>query len=317
MLIAHVAVPDSGSPSGYKATYLGCTSGCGSSNGTTGIDITVEQPGCGGGTTYLAIFGARMGSGTIGTQNINGEPFFSSAYGGTIDMFITIVESGLSVSPSFATYVGGSQSDYFGATGVPRGSNHLTISGEQFILGTTSHSASTGAGAHAPQIVGDAVGSQAAGSVFDPTRTPVSSATIDAHILFDLSYIGYDYGDAPSSYDTANQRHRVSCVTTSSSGDIYLGTNVDAEGAGNPSNVAGATVDDTYGSDDENGVALAGGLDNADTRYSSGPITVVNATGGPATLSGWVDFNRNGAFDASELKTATIASGASPQGRRA
>jgi hypothetical protein len=172
---------------------------------------------------------------------------------------------------------------------------------------------STGTGAHVPQLVGDANGNQAAGSVFDPTRSTVPDATNDAHIIFDLTFVSSDYGDAASSYGTATASHQVSCITVNSASTLKLGSLLDTEGAGNPSNASGALVDDQTAKADEEGVVLSSGLDIFDTSYSTGKITVLNNTGKTATLWGWIDFNLNGTFEVPERQSKLIPSSASPQ----
>jgi hypothetical protein len=317
LIVGKVTVPASGVPSGYQATYYGCTSGCGAGDGTTGVVIRVMAPSCSA-SKYLVIFGAHMQSGAAGVaarvpmQNIGSEPLYNPTFQGTVDMLISVFTTDLTTLP-FSTLAGGAQSDYFGQTGVAKGANHITVSGDTFYLGTTSHSASTGAGAIVPNLIGDVNGSQAAGSVFDPNRSPAVGTTIDAHIIFALNFLGFDFGDAPLSYGTATAKHTVGCVQTSSSGNLRLGPTVDMEAVGNPANGAGATLDNTTGGNDEDGLSSIAPLSTGMTSYNPGPITVLNNTGSNATLNGWVDFNRNGTFDAGELKSVVVPTSVATQ----
>ncbi len=104
-----------------------------------------------------------------------------------------------------------------------------------------------------------------------------------------------DFGDAPNSYGTllANNgaRHHIS--------PLFLGASVDAEVNGQPN--ATATGDDSAGIDDENGVTmpsfLVPGLDAS--------ITVIASAAGK--LDAWVDFKRNGVFDAVDRVFASFA----------
>ncbi len=198
-------------------------------------------------------------------QNIGSDPFFNGNYQGTIDMLIAVFGTNLTTLP-FSTLAGGSQSDYFGETGVALGSNHIAVNGNTFYMGTSSHSPSTGAGAMVPQLIGDWTGSQAAGSVFDPIRSPASGTTIDTHIIFAMSFLTSDYGDAPSSYGTATARHTVGCIETNSSSTLRLGNLEDTEALGNPANTSGATLDNTTGSDDEDGLTSIASL-NTGSNY--------------------------------------------------
>lgn len=318
MIIAKVTVPASGSPSGYEATYFGGSPAVtGSEAGTVGVVLKIYKPTCSN-ATYLMIFGARIGDiGASRVRNINSEPFYNPTWqspAGTDrpDMLIVIFRTDLT-DFYYSTLVGGTFQDYFGDTGAARGSNHLTVHGDKFTLGTTSHSASTGAGAHVPQVIGDSTGSQAAGSVFDPTRNPGASTGSDVHIIFRVSFVSDDYGDAPTSYGTGTAAHRISCIETTSATSLRLGALVDPEGAGNPGNASGAVVDDTTGTADEDSLTQNTGLDVTNTSWNSGPINVLNNTGGDATLYGWIDFNLNGVFDAGEGTSITISSSPSVQ----
>lgn len=317
MIIGKITVPASGTPSGYAATYFGATTAV-SGGGTVGVVIGLQKPTCSN-ATYLMVFGSRMGA-NIPVKNINDEPFYEASWQGggsnIPDMLIAVFSTDLT-SLYFSTLAGGNQSDYFGQTGDPRGSGNLTVSGDKFILGTTSHSPGTTGltGTFKPRLIGDSAGSQAAGSVFDPVRSnpPGGSTTIDAHLIFTVSFESDDYGDAPSSYGTGTAAHRLSCIETETATTLHLGSLLDAEGAGNPSNVSGALLDDSTGSADEDGVILPLGLDIYDSSYRTGTITVLNNTGQTATLYGWIDFNIDGKFDLSERQSTTIASGASLQ----
>jgi hypothetical protein len=81
---------------------------------------------------------------------------------------------------------------------------------------------------------------------------------------------------------------------------------IDVETDGVPSI---ATGDDLAGVDDEEGVSVFPALTNVATSYSV-RVTVSNTTGQSATLNGWIDFNKNGVFDAGEIATASVANNA-------
>jgi hypothetical protein len=99
----------------------------------------------------------------------------------------------------------------------------------------------------------------------------------------------FDFGDAPASYGTllANNGPK----HTLGSG-LFLGTGVDAEKDGKPTTTA--TGDDSTGIDDEDGVTLP-----SITLVGMQAMAQVVASA-PGKLDAWIDFNRNGIFDASD-----------------
>jgi len=101
----------------------------------------------------------------------------------------------------------------------------------------------------------------------------------------------YDFGDAPDPYHT----YHSSGGPYHDIGNVYLGSIVDSEGDGQPTNAADG--DDT-GTDDEDGVAPSF------SWYSGGSGSVTIDLTGPAgqlaTVAGWIDFNRNDQWDSSE-----------------
>ena len=111
-----------------------------------------------------------------------------------------------------------------------------------------------------------------------------------------------DFGDAPSSYGTNSGGQQPSHRPDPSGPALRLGGTVDIEDAPAPS--AGASGDDTAGLDDEDGVTPIAVTNGS---APSIPVTVTNATAGPATLAGWVDLDKSGTFDANERAVATVA----------
>lgn len=129
-----------------------------------------------------------------------------------------------------------------------------------------------------------------------------------------------DFGDAPDTYSTnivngsillpGPARHP---TPIGSSAPLYLGAVApDAENTVTPATSPNAAnYDDTVASpaiDDEdafsgNDLFIATGI----TNYTIPNIPVNNNLAANATLMGWIDFNKNGVFDAAELATATVA----------
>jgi uncharacterized repeat protein (TIGR01451 family) len=122
-----------------------------------------------------------------------------------------------------------------------------------------------------------------------------------------------DYGDAP---DTGVGIGQGNYETLSASGgashtiiaNLRLGTIDPDADSGLLQNVT-ANADDTNGVDDEDGVATFPALTTSSTSYSV-TVDVFNNTGVNRPLVGWVDFNRNGNFEATEAQTASVPSSA-------
>jgi len=120
-----------------------------------------------------------------------------------------------------------------------------------------------------------------------------------------------DFGDAPDSYRTLQAsdgaRHlpaQFDAVNKTST--LTFGSKIDIETVGHPS--TNADGDDLNNVDDEDGVSVFPPLTTSSTNYNL-TVNVTNTTGKSATVKGWIDFNRNGVFDNSEVATATVANG--------
>ena len=118
---------------------------------------------------------------------------------------------------------------------------------------------------------------------------------------FSLCYtIKSDLGDAPDTYHTL----LANCgpLHANANATLTIGATVTTEDDGQPSAQANLDSDD--------GISSFPTLTNTSTTYSLSNIPVVNSTGSTATLYAWIDFNRNGSFEASEFTSATVANGA-------
>ena len=122
-----------------------------------------------------------------------------------------------------------------------------------------------------------------------------------------LDPVSLDFGDAPDSYHTLaasnGPRHGI-LTNTAGVADFRLGATITRDQDGQPSATANADMGD-------DGVAFVGG---GVTPGTNGQVLVTVTTGAhsPGKLQGWIDFNGNGVFDASEkiLSNVTLASGA-------
>jgi hypothetical protein len=116
-----------------------------------------------------------------------------------------------------------------------------------------------------------------------------------------------DFGDAPSTYDPvalSPAAHQQACNNST----LRLGSVWDREWDKNTS--ADASGDDS----DEDGVSTVTTMVSDGTPYNHvQEVTVLNNTGSDATLGGWLDYDADGVFEASEGMIVTVSSSASPQ----
>ncbi len=125
-----------------------------------------------------------------------------------------------------------------------------------------------------------------------------------------------DYGDAPDASVGTGVGNYNTTAADNGAGHIispllFIGNVAPDSDPGNLQK-AGAMIDDisnTGAIDDEEGVTIFPGLYTLATSYSL-TVTVTNNTNTDATLSGWIDFNKNGVFELNERVQAVIAPGA-------
>jgi len=111
-----------------------------------------------------------------------------------------------------------------------------------------------------------------------------------------------DFGDAPASYDPTpldKATHEFDC-------NLRLGATYDREWDKTPS--ANATADGT----DEDGIGTVTSLRRGVFNYVQ-DIKVFNNTGSNATLTGWLDYNANGIFEATEGISIIVPTNAATQ----
>lgn len=119
-----------------------------------------------------------------------------------------------------------------------------------------------------------------------------------------------DFGDAPDSYGTLltsnGPRHTaLQYNATNSTSTLMIGSTVDLENDGFPN--TNSDGDDNNNVNDENSVTMPV-LNSTATLYSIN-VPVVNTTGATVTLRGWIDFNKNGVFEASEASSVSVPNG--------
>lgn len=133
--------------------------------------------------------------------------------------------------------------------------------------------------------------------------TQLTNTSTGSYAAF-FAILQTDHGDAPAGYGDAMHFPSTALRLGASGPDAEATAQTSTQADGDNS-AAGATV-----INDEDGIASFSALSNTATSYSVN-ATLSNTTGANATLRGWIDFNRNGAFDAGEASAAvTVANGA-------
>jgi hypothetical protein len=94
-------------------------------------------------------------------------------------------------------------------------------------------------------------------------------------------------------------------TSTTLNSNLRLGLLVDGEASVSASTTA--TVDDTTGSDDEDGATVPAII--TEGEYVTIPATVLNNSGAVAYLSAWIDFNNDGVFNNTLYSPATATTG--------
>ena len=118
-----------------------------------------------------------------------------------------------------------------------------------------------------------------------PTTEPITDGDTDndSNLTVDFSFVAYDLGDLPDIYGTVGITTGASHVIT---GNIYLGSSVDAELDGQPNTAA--TGDDSVDSpDDEDGVTFS-------TPVANGTMQITVTANVSGYLSAWIDWTGSG-----------------------
>jgi uncharacterized repeat protein (TIGR01451 family) len=133
--------------------------------------------------------------------------------------------------------------------------------------------------------------------------------------------VPFDYGDAPASYGSAEHYARRDAsggskpttltpasnltMATLNFNTPYLGTiGADPETANQPT--PNADGDQVNGVNDEDAFTVSPSISTSGT-YRLNNIPVNNTTGSNTTLYAWIDFNKNGVFEANEFSSTIVA----------
>jgi SdrD B-like domain/GEVED domain len=129
-----------------------------------------------------------------------------------------------------------------------------------------------------------------------------------AYTDFDAGIVFYEYGDAPNSYKTTNAASGAKHLLVDG---LKLGTLIDGDADAHSPALPGANAqgdDVSDGLDDEDGVAFFEPINTLNQTYSIS-IKATNSTAVAAKMVGWIDFNRNGTFEASEGASVDVPQG--------
>ncbi|MCB9326661.1 MAG: T9SS type A sorting domain-containing protein [Lewinellaceae bacterium] len=138
----------------------------------------------------------------------------------------------------------------------------------------------------------------------------------DTVLTVDAGYYAVDFGDLPDSYGTTEASDGPYHIIIP---QLYLGSCIDAELDGQDEMMAGLMMDGDDNTGSSFGHPGGNGCDDEDGVTFTTPIvpgyqacieiSVVNTTGAPAVLQGWLDFDGNGSMAAEELTTGDFAGG--------
>lgn len=273
-------VPMNGSAgTGFISTYIGGSN--------------TEKPGGIAINSYsqtIAVLGSTTSS-NFPTKNSSPGVNFYSSHNGNLDLFYNLYSSDLTTQ-KFSTCIGGSNNDYFGNTGVLKGTGQLTFSSNsgRFYLTTTFHST---------DVSNKVVGSD---SISPPGYdTQKSNNNDDGWITMSFdSEPMMDYGDAPMVFEGSPADFATSAILNNAL--LMLGSDVDSEGspAWRPTNASSEGADD-------DGLSVVPDIDPSIATYSLS-VNVFNNTGSNQWLQGWIDFNGNNKFDTSEYAKILVPS---------
>lgn len=215
--------------------------------------------------------------------------------GGAYDFWVALVgKNGNKVFYSFKTQLTGASTTAFSKVVVPMDANKWFTT---FQTPTSAAPTST----------------VFAGILSNLDRIDIGAEGRDGPDLTEIDNMGMacDRGDAPNTYSTLAAANGPSHQIISA---LKLGAKIDAENDGQPNATATGDNQDLSASNqigvvnDEDGITAFPALTVGGTSYSipAANITAVNTTGGAATLHAWIDFNKNGTFEATEYTSTTI-----------
>ena len=261
--------------------------------GTINTAVSKAISGLSNNTTY---YFRVVGTNATGTTNGADNTFTTGAP--------TVTTDAVSAITATTASSGGNVTADGGASVTARGACWSTSANPTTADNTTADG--TGMGAFTSSITG-----LSPGTTYHIRAYATNSAGTSYGSDESFTTLSFDFGDAPDpliatagQYPTLLVNNGPRHVITS---DLYLGASVDIDLDGQQNLTA--TGDDTDGTDDEDGVnpiqlvLFKGIAPNIN-------VILKNTTGNPATLSGWIDYDRNGIFDATERAQTAVPNGA-------
>lgn len=269
----------------------------------------------------IYVFGTSTSTGAqpYPTVNISGSDYFKSTHSPNVstDYVISILNTDLTTL-KYSTYLGGQGNETLGGAGSSDiiGDGQLVYdksSGRIGLIGTI-----TGGGTQT------SIPNNYAPLVFGPNSfDSVTASTTRNLFAFSFGTRDKDFGDAPASYDAglpACHSNNLNALKTpyarfGSLVDLELGPQptINADGDDNDVSVIDVDKCGLPNLSDEDGIS-SGGFPRLSA--ASGGIYSINVSvykntanaGDPAYVSGWIDFNGNGAFEPSERATTSFMS---------
>ncbi len=244
---------------------------------------------------------------------------------GTADDFDDFFDDGvdLDAGPADETELSGVEVFLYTSGGDFLGSIFTDINGDYAFTGLASGSYRVVIGTTAApldqSILTTTTANSLSGSTVSSTATSVSqllaiatSSVVNVDFTFN-STVNYDFGDLPSSYGmTTLAQDGARHIIPAGGSTLYLGPAPDADTNGLPT--ASADGDDSFGSDDENGVALVSPASwtNGTVGTGNGGDLQVSVTGN-GWLVGWIDWNHDEDFlDSGEFIVSQAVSSGTP-----
>lgn len=114
-----------------------------------------------------------------------------------------------------------------------------------------------------------------------------------------------DFGDAPAAYEPNPLRPAVHDINP----NLLLGASNEGEWVKSPS--ANAYINADADGAEEDGISSLNNITRSNTYLAN--VRVLNNTGAPATLFGWIDLDRDNVFEPSEAASVIVPSMATPQ----
>lgn len=261
------------------------------------------------GSGRLFVFGATNSTDLATVNKIPGNNFYSASSHGSFDIFFLECSTDLKTK-HLLTYVGGERADYLGKTGSPiSGKQTILQSDSTLLVATTTHSDNN-------SLINSGILS--ASGVLDNTKDSYNRDTwITASLNITKDLPPLDAGDAPLSYGKVSTDILFNPISTHAL--LTLGNKVDADPYYPPNPGTETIADDNKNASTDfplfsnNNPKSTNSTEDDEDALSTPPIITANThfivnmpyynnSGQNATIYGYLDINKNGKFDDTEIK---------------